>query len=361
MPPRLWLQLRPLASLLCRFRAPRPRVIDLELTNRCNLSCRMCWFHGENKIADRHHDRELSTEEVLQVIDQAAQFGSVIYFGGAEPSLRPDFLEIIEYAKASGLVVSFTTNGTLLDSTRIEALVRLAVDQIALSVDGAEELHDSIRGRGAYRQVIRTMSAMSACKQRTGRSKPRIAINMTVSEGLARRLEETVRAIMSDTGGEADAYRIHHQWFVTRPELLAHQAATKRLLGCVSPGAAAHLIPGCQLSDATALADGIRTVERWPKVRSFPKLAGGELTRYYAESGPRPRWCRAPFSAMVIKPDGDVRFCPDEWIDDYSLGNVRSEALNAIWNNARARRFRSVIARHGCFPACKRCSFMYSV
>ena len=38
--------------------------IDIELSNRCNLRYRMCWFHGENGVGDRYRDHELTSREV---------------------------------------------------------------------------------------------------------------------------------------------------------------------------------------------------------------------------------------------------------------------------------------------------------
>lgn len=357
----LRLLLRLLPSIVPGFGPQVPRVIDLELTNRCNLRCRMCWFYGEGGVGDKHRGRELSTEEVFRVIDQAARFKSVVYLGGAEPFLRRDFFDILGYIKARGLFVSFTTNGTLLDPGKIETLVNLEVDQVTFSVDGIEQLHDNIRGEGTYRRVVRAIAELSKCRKQRGSTRPFISINMTVSENLATHLQETLHAVMDATGDGVDRYHIHQLWFVTQQELLAHQAATRRFLGCSSPGAASHLIPSSQLLDARPLAEEIRSLKRWPKVRSVPDLTYDDILKYYAEGGEIDQRCIAPFCGVVIKPNGDVKFCPDEWIDDYILGNVRNDSLEAIWNNSKARRFRSALFRKKCFPGCKRCSFMYSV
>ena len=357
----LRLVLRLLPRVVSGFRAPAPRAIDLELTNRCNLRCRMCWFYGESGVGDAHRGDELSREDVFRVVDQAAQFQARLYLGGAEPLLRRDFFEILEYIKARGLFVSFTTNGTLLDPAKADTLVRLGVDHVTFSVDGVEQLHDDIRGAGAYQRVVRAIRELVHCRARSGSARPVIAVNMTVSDQLATRLEETIRAVADATGDGVDRYRIHQQWFITGEELRAHQAATQQFLGCSSPGAAGHLIPSSQLLDARPIADEVRALQHWPKVRSFPDLSHEELLQYYAEGATLDQRCVAPFVGVVIKPNGDVKFCPDEWIDDYILGNVRKDSLDAIWNNAKARRFRSALFRQKCFPGCTRCNFMYSI
>ncbi len=352
---------RLLPCILSGFRAHAPRIIDLELTNRCNLRCRMCWFYGESGIGDKHRGRELSTDEVFRLIDQVSNLKSAIYLGGAEPLLRRDFFEILDYIKARGLSVSFTTNGTLLDPGKIEVLVRLGVEHIAFSVDGHEQLHDDIRGEGAYKRVVLAIRELSSCRKQRGSRKPFISINMTVTTTLPTRLKETIDAAMDATDDGVDCYRIHHLWFITRKELLAHQAATRQFLGCSAAGAASHLIPSSQVLDVAPLADELLSLKGWSKVRSFPDLSHDDLLQYYTEGGKIDQRCIAPFLGVVIKPNGDVTFCPDEWIDDYILGNVRDDSLEAIWNNARARKFRSALFRQKCFPGCKRCSFMYSL
>src|SRR5204862_5669521 len=87
-----------------------PTKVDIELTNRCNLRCPMCWFYGQNGIGDKYCDSELKTEEVLDLIDQLASSKPHLYFGGAEPSLRRDFLAILAHAKRRGLSLSCPTN-----------------------------------------------------------------------------------------------------------------------------------------------------------------------------------------------------------------------------------------------------------
>src|SRR4030043_408329 len=87
----LLLLVRLLPRVFSGFRAHAPRVIDLELTNRCNLRCRMCWFYGESGVGDTHRGEELSTDDVFRVIDQASKFKSAMYLGGAEPLLRGAF------------------------------------------------------------------------------------------------------------------------------------------------------------------------------------------------------------------------------------------------------------------------------
>ncbi len=92
----------------------------------------------------------------------------------------------------------------------------------------------------------------------------------------------------------------------------------------------------------------------------FPDLGREDLVHYYSEGPCGRKRCIAPLRGVVVKPNGDVLFCPDEWIDDHVLGNIREQDIAEIWNGEKARNFRSALFRVKQFPACKRCSWMYA-
>jgi MoaA/NifB/PqqE/SkfB family radical SAM enzyme len=90
----------------------------------------MGWFHGENGIGDRYENSEMTTAEILELINQLAVYRPHIYFGGGEPFIREDFLTIMAHVKSFALPISFTTNGTLLNQEKIEKVAELGVDAL---------------------------------------------------------------------------------------------------------------------------------------------------------------------------------------------------------------------------------------
>jgi radical SAM protein with 4Fe4S-binding SPASM domain len=336
-----------------------PTSVDIELTNRCNLRCKMCWFHGEHGTGDRYRDSEMETGTILELINQLAAYRPHVYFGGGEPFTRGDFLTILAHAKSVALPLSLTTNGTLLDQPKIEKLTELGIDDINVSIDGPEALHDKRRGQGTFRKAMSNMQCLLECKKRKGRQRPFITVNITVNPLVVGHLKETIDTIREATGNEIDFFRIHHLWFVTPSELEAHKAEVHETLGSSAPGAESHCIPLPQLHDLGVLSEEIARLKGTDKMQFFPNIYGKEIHEFYSDGYRLTKRCRAPFRAVLVKPNGDVRFCPDEWIDDYGLGNVREDRFATIWNNQKARHFRSVIFRKGAFPACNRCSWMH--
>ena len=122
-----------------------PLEIIYRITGRCNLSCEYCIYPIITK--------ELSTEQSKRAIKEFADAGTLNWtFTGGEPLVRQDIGELINYAKDCGIpFVHLLTNGILL-KYRIHEIKQL--DAITFSLDGPEEIHDKLRGRGTFQKVI---------------------------------------------------------------------------------------------------------------------------------------------------------------------------------------------------------------
>ena len=90
-----------------QFGLAAPICLTWELTYACNLACVHCL-----SSSGRRDPRELSTAECKAVIDELERM-QVFYvnIGGGEPTVRPDFWELVDYATAHHVGVKFSTNG----------------------------------------------------------------------------------------------------------------------------------------------------------------------------------------------------------------------------------------------------------
>ena len=84
-----------------------PICLTWELTYACNLACVHCLSSSGRRDPD-----ELSTAECKAIIDELQRM-QVFYvnIGGGEPTVRPDFWELVDYATAHSVGVKFSTNG----------------------------------------------------------------------------------------------------------------------------------------------------------------------------------------------------------------------------------------------------------
>lgn len=89
---------------------PPPRMVSCWLTTVCNYNCSFCLFKKENKKQHKIAD----TLKFFNFIDDIVKFGvrSLEFSGGGEPTLHPDFKDIVAYAYCRGLKLGLFTNGT---------------------------------------------------------------------------------------------------------------------------------------------------------------------------------------------------------------------------------------------------------
>jgi MoaA/NifB/PqqE/SkfB family radical SAM enzyme len=116
------------------------------------------------------------------LLDQLREFPDrpALHLGGyGEPVFHPDFVEMAQRAKAVGLRVEVTTNGTLLTPQVVSALLDAELDRLVVSIDGASpETYGDIRRQGSLRRVIENLDELRRQKlRRNGRhGRPQIGI-----------------------------------------------------------------------------------------------------------------------------------------------------------------------------------------
>ncbi|HEY3732634.1 MAG TPA: mycofactocin radical SAM maturase [Streptosporangiaceae bacterium] len=148
------------ASLVSQFEygLDAPICLTWELTYACNLSCVHCL-----SSSGRRDPRELDTAQCLRLIDEFERM-QVFYvnIGGGEPTVRPDFWELVDYATAHHVGVKFSTNGIKITPPVAARLAGSDYIDVQISLDGAtEEVNDAIRGPGSYRTALRAMGRLA--------------------------------------------------------------------------------------------------------------------------------------------------------------------------------------------------------
>lgn len=128
-----------------------PTRVSINITRRCNLSCKHCL--SSSGVAD---PGELTTEELFGLIDQLKEAGKpTLAIGGGEPLMRKDLFEVMGYARKNDIPVSIVTNGIFITERIAENLNSLALSDITVSIDGVKKNHDFVRGQGSFEKAIR--------------------------------------------------------------------------------------------------------------------------------------------------------------------------------------------------------------
>jgi MoaA/NifB/PqqE/SkfB family radical SAM enzyme len=127
--------------------------VYLIITKKCNLSCNFC-------IRDYNYnvDGNLSINDFNLVIERFKCYGKVSNFiiSGGEPTVHKNFNYFLKKACETFDTVTINSNGTNKYWTTQDFIYFISKHKIRIqfSIDGAEEIHDAIRGKGSYQKTL---------------------------------------------------------------------------------------------------------------------------------------------------------------------------------------------------------------
>lgn len=141
-------------------------VLQVHITGRCNLNCKHCYI-AEHAVEMPYSDfkqvlhdynnwarkiREITGQKVIQNL----------HITGGEPLLHSQFNKILYLLlfHKKRYRIAFMTNGTLINKKHLRFFKMLKIKPLQLSLDGNEEGHDFIRGKGNYNKVIHAMDLL---------------------------------------------------------------------------------------------------------------------------------------------------------------------------------------------------------
>jgi mycofactocin radical SAM maturase len=225
-----------------------------------------------------------------------------VNIGGGEPTVRPDFWELLDYAIDHQVGVKFSTNGVRLDQKRAAQLARTDYVDVQISLDGATaSVNDAVRGSGSYAMATRALENLAEA----GFAAPKISVVMTRQN--VDQLDEFA-AIADKFGAQLRITRLRPSgrgadvWDELHPT-----AAQQR-----------------QMYDwLVAHGDRVLTGD------SFFHLSA------YGEALPGLNLCGAGRVVCLIDPVGDVYACPFAIHENFLAGNVRSPGGFAkVWQSS---------------------------
>lgn len=154
-----------------------PLLVDLELSTLCNLHCPMCYTITEEfkqKVNACLMDFGLFTSIVDEI---AGKVPAIRLSLRGEPTIHPKFLECIEYAKRKGIQeVSTLTNGSRLSAGFFKKMLDAGMDWITISVDGLDEMYESIRKPLKFSEILEKLQDIKRIKKEQRVHKPVIKV-----------------------------------------------------------------------------------------------------------------------------------------------------------------------------------------
>ncbi len=341
-----------------------PTVVDIELTFRCNLKCKICpqELYKQNKTGQKaplpKKSEEVSLEDIKTLIDDLAGMGvKVITLTGGEPFLRNDIMEIISSIKAKGVGCNILTNGMLINSQIAAELVRAKVDTITFSLDGPREIHDEVRGvKGSFDKVCRSMKFIQEQKRLQKSSRPALSFNCTISS-----LNQDKFSRLIDTAKLHDICSVNYAFlFFTNQEAID---STKQLIPLEQAKPEDQVLPAYlkQIDPHTLQTEAENCYAKAASANVYinfnPPLRKKEVEHYFFDdSYSYCNKCFLPWYSSRINPYGDVYPCSI----DFKVGNIRRHSFSQLWNGENYIRFRNTLKDNGLFPKCLKCCILTS-
>lgn len=325
-----------------------PRSIQLEVTTRCNLRCRMCT--NRNFRGFKMKDMPLKTYK--RAIYQAPpQLEFVHLWGVGEPLMNPNFVEMIETAKKAGLEVSFSTNGMLLDADVAEKIVKLGADEIIFSIDSTKpKTFERIRCGAKFEKVMSNVQELIRIKKKFRSNVPRISFAFVV---LKENLVE-----MPEMIGWAHRLGVHKVWF---QNVISWDNFTRNQSALAMDGGSVKKI--FDKTKKLASQKGVKV--RLPKLKvegksicKFPWFGPPNIT--WDGTVTLCPWVPYPFDTYFTLKDGSV-VEERAVLEPMVMGNINNSSLMEIWNNQKYQSIRERLKQKQPPDSCSLCLHQYQV
>lgn len=149
--------------------------VYVEPTTLCNLRCRTCirnvWDEGPGLMSTETFAR------IMEGVREVSPLPTVFFGGFGEPFAHPDLLAMVAAAKSAGCRVELITNGTRLEEETRREIVRVGLDRLWVSIDGATpESYVDVRLWDALPQVTEDLARLRGECLASGSRLPRLGI-----------------------------------------------------------------------------------------------------------------------------------------------------------------------------------------
>ncbi len=305
----------------------RLRAVFLDLTNRCNLSCRYCFNQRSLQAPPSHLDIDLIKKALRSELARSVKDW---FFSGGEPVLYPHLSGALELFRDHGIGPKIATNGTKLTPDLIDTWGNYGVRSIQFSLDTLEPGRHAYLNGGArqdHETILRNI-------EYAVRSPLRVVISSVLTEVNKGEIQE-IMAFAYESG--VDSYTLYpnvpseplnKEIIVPFPELLELAEGLFSYYSSLCPTKIIDITIPC-FSDSS-------TYSKWKDILTI-----------------RLHYCAAAQFALKITSGGRVSACICQASDPFIIGDLRQESLDDIWVSEKAREFRSLYTQ---IPECSDCS-----
>lgn len=281
------------------------------VTSTCNLRCKYC-FNNKRLGSD---ENDLSLAEIEKIVEKLPSSFNSVLFSGGEPWLRKDFIDVIGvFVKKGILDFGIPSNGVATEI--VTAKMKEAAQKypqasfvFCVSLDPFSEIHNELRGEGAFEKALATAKIDAAIS----REYPNVLslINSVISPKSVGKLDNYIDFVKKEISPS------HHSLDIVRIS-----EEEKKSLNNFS-----------QEDYETVKKARLKIEKLYRKndlLHFFYKKRAEILTNIQKEvienQGRWPVRCPAGQTSVVLYPNGDVSFCENH----PKIGNVREGDYNVV-------------------------------
>lgn len=310
----------------------RPITCVWEVTMGCNMRCGHCGSSCSEPLVD-----ELNTKDALNLCSQIADLGlKWVTLSGGEPLTRKDLPAIAKGLTEKGVAVNIITNGWLMTPALARELSESQITTVAISIDGTEEIHDSIRKEGAYKHAQKAYDILKENGIKTGAV---TTITKRNIDNLEQLKEELIHM-------EVDS------WQVQLGLLMGNMKDNQDWV--IEPDKVKDIINFCY------------DTAKEGRIKIFPADCIGYYTKkelktkrisYGNENVSIWDGCNAGIRGFGILQNGDILGCTSIRDNEFVEGNIKERSLREIWEDEGSFLWRRSMTKDKLKGACHSCRY----
>ncbi len=305
-----------------------PVVAFLEVSNVCNIRCRMCATTFDPRFQKGSDYTGLMDISILDRLEPILPgLWRAYLMGNGEPLINPKFMKFAKRLKKQDVEIQFNTNGMLLTKDMSEALVDIGADAIAISMDGADaETFNNIRHGADFDTVTANIQILNEIKTKKKSDKPQLSlaavalkdnwmqipdlVDMAKDLGMGHVHVESL--IWQDDPGYQEYYR-EHSLDDVKDEAMSKVQEAQLKAAQSNMGFSSPLLDGQPPQpDTTAPPDWVPGASK-----GIP--------------------CWEPWTTIFVTWQGDVHPCCGS---EQSMGNLNEQSILEIWNSPGYQKLR---------------------
>jgi MoaA/NifB/PqqE/SkfB family radical SAM enzyme len=316
-----------------------PFTIELNLTNLCNLKCKMCWLRSSNPNLN-----ELKDEVWLRIVEEAVEVKIKEFRipGSGEPLMRKDLVfKLMEKIKEEGRNGLLISNGTLFTEKDVRKLVEIEWDVLTLSIDGPNpKINDFIRGKNTFQKVIKTLKWLKKWKRKLKTQTPWLRMNVVLTNKNYDKLDKMIKL----------AKNYEFKEVLLQPITIFSKEGEK--LSLKNSNIDKFLLKGIELAKKFKIKTNFKLFLKNKIIKmtnEMEKLIENEIRKF---KGFLAIPCYEPFYNLIISPSGNIKVCA---VANESNLNVKNKSIKQIWFSEYLMQARKNLKEHKLFPFCSHC------